>query len=218
MGFRIDLTGKRLGRWTVLNFAGPNKRGQARWKCRCDCGTIRICNRGDLRNGASKSCGCYAVDRIKECKTTHGHSRNGIHTKEYRAWCLMRTRCDKNRASPADFKLYAGNGVAVCKRWLKFENFFKDMGYAPSAKHSVDRYPNKHGNYKPSNCRWATDKQQMRNTSVNRLATWNGKTQCIAAWAEELGMLQATLSYRIKSWPIEKAFTKPIQQQLGRNC
>lgn len=63
-----------------------------------------------------------------------------------------------------------------------------------------------------------TGKRLGRNTSVNRLATWNGKTQCIAAWAEELGMLQATLSYRIKSWPIEKAFTKPIQQQLGRNC
>lgn len=52
-----DLTGKRFGSWTVVEFAG--KRGnKLLWKCKCDCGTERIILGFTLRNGQSSGCGC----------------------------------------------------------------------------------------------------------------------------------------------------------------
>lgn len=56
----IDLTGKTFNHWTVLERAENNHRGEAMWKCQCDCEnkTIRIVNGYSLRNGTSKSCGC----------------------------------------------------------------------------------------------------------------------------------------------------------------
>ena len=51
--------------------------------------------------------------------------------------------------------------------WLKFENFYEDMGDKPSPKHSIERINNE-GNYEPSNCKWATAVEQMNNTRINK--------------------------------------------------
>lgn len=82
-------------------------------------------------------------------------------TKEHYCWLGLKQRCTnpKSRA----FKYYGQRGIRVCKAWLKsFEAFLRDMGKAPTAKHSIDRI-NNDGNYTPANCRWATPKQQARN-------------------------------------------------------
>lgn len=52
---RIDLTGQRIGLWTVLRFVGG--RPQSKWTCRCDCGTERDVAGVNLRSGHSLSCG-----------------------------------------------------------------------------------------------------------------------------------------------------------------
>jgi len=57
---------------------------------------------------------------------------------------------------------YGAVGVNVCERWLTFEKFLEDMGERPSGK-TLDRYPDKTGNYEKSNCRWATYKEQANN-------------------------------------------------------
>ena len=59
MGTLIDLTGQTFDRWTVLQRTEDYPGGQARWLCRCQCGTERVVSGNNLRRGISKSCGCY---------------------------------------------------------------------------------------------------------------------------------------------------------------
>jgi hypothetical protein len=102
-------------------------------------------------------------------------------------------------------------GINVCPRWLNsFENFFSDMGYRPSKKHSIDRIDN-NGNYEPENCRWATSKEQARNTRSNNLFEYNGESKCLSQWAEDFGISYKMLHLRLtrRNWSLEKALTTP---------
>jgi hypothetical protein len=69
------------------------------------------------------------------------------------------------------------------------------MGPVPH-KHQIDRIDNNLG-YTPHNCRWVTSKTNNRNRRNNRVFTFNGKTQCVAAWAEEYHMSYSKLYGRI---------------------
>jgi len=81
---------------------------------------------------------------------------------EYLAWVSMKTRCLNKKT--AQYKNYGGRGIKICKQWRNsFENFLADMGRKPTPKLSLDRIDN-NGNYEPTNCRWATQSQQMLNT------------------------------------------------------
>jgi hypothetical protein len=84
---------------------------------------------------------------------SHGMTR----TPTYVSWVAMKQRC-LNEKDPS-YRRYGGRGIKVCRRWLKFENFLTDMGERPSGT-SLDRFPNNHGPYAKSNCRWATPRQQ----------------------------------------------------------
>ena len=117
-------------------------------------------------------------------------------TKTYRSWESMKQRCLNPRFS--SFKWYGGKGVRICERWLGekgFKNFLNDMGEVPAGL-TLERIDND-GNYEPSNCRWATKKEQCRNRRTTRQLTFNGKTQSAASWAEELGLNAGTLYSRI---------------------
>lgn len=91
----------------------------------------------------------------KHYLTTHGKSK----TPEYHAWVNMKDRCLNPKHK--QYKDYGGRGIQICERWLKLENFFKDMGERPSGL-TLDRI-NNDGNYEPSNCKWATWKEQQNN-------------------------------------------------------
>lgn len=139
----------------------------------------------------------------------HGHA-SGVMSKTYRTWAGMKARC-QNPNEPG-FRKYGARGITVCNRWLKFENFLVDMGVKPHGL-SIDRINNS-GDYGPTNCRWATIKEQNRNKSGLHVITFDGKTQLLQDWADSLGIKPHALIERLRNWPIDQALTQPKRPGL----
>lgn len=118
----------------------------------------------------------------------------------------MKMRCQ----NPEDltYERYGGRGILVCDRWQSFENFLADMGTPPTEKHTLDRI-DVNGNYEPENCRWATPKQQARNTRRNIFYDFFGQQMTAPEIAEKTGVPLVTIRKRLASGhPIEVAASK----------
>lgn len=202
-----DLTGQRFVRLTVLAFSGV-KCAHAYWLCRCECGKETVAQAGHLRSGQYKSCGCLSREQTRARFTTHGKRKS----PEYQSWRAMIERCCNH--SNASYGNYGGRGIIVCERWrTSFEAFYADMGPKPAGNRiSIERL-NNNGHYEPGNCKWATMNEQQRNTRNSVLLTFRGRTQCIAAWAEELGIKRSTLAARIRrGWSVERALAERVHR------
>lgn len=125
----------------------------------------------------------------------------------YVSWCMMRQRCEDPK-HPA-FKWYGGRGITVCERWRSSANFLLDMGVRPEGK-QLDRIdPN--GNYEPSNCRWATKKEQANNTRSNTIITAHGQSMTMTQWSEKTGIAVGTIWNRIRlGWSDEMCVSIPV--------
>ena len=198
MSSKIDLTGKVFGRLAVVSDAGSNKHGKVMWLCECECGTQSVVCGSDLRTGHTKSCGCLSRDVASSGNYKHGMEGIPI----YKVWAGMLQRC--NNPKNKRYKNYGGRGIKVCKRWDKFENFYADMDERPEGL-TIERIDND-GNYEPSNCKWATRKENSRNTRTNRIIKYEGISRCLSAWAEELGINKGTLKNRLNKYPPQIAF------------
>ncbi len=196
----IDMTGRRCGRWLVKSRA-PQTGRDARWHCVCDCGNEASVNGATLRNGTSQSCGCL-LSEVMKARAIHGKHN----TRVYRVWDSMLARC--SNPNHAAFLRYGARGIKVCKRWHKFENFYADMGDPPAGL-TLER-KNNDGDYKPSNCYWATYTEQARNKSSNVTGMYEGRRWCAAALAEVHGIDRGTASWRIRhGWDFVAACTTP---------
>jgi len=210
--FRNLIGSPPFGRLTVLEYAGK-RNGRTEWKCQCSCGNVVNVRSQFLVSGHTQSCGCFMLDQIQKSNVKHGHDRVGKRTAEYRCWASMNKRCSNQNSK--EWHNYGGRGISVCDEWIEdFDAFLAHIGPRPSSRHSIDRFPNNNGNYEPGNVRWATQKEQSRNTRVNRLITIDGMTKCLVELCEIYGITENAVSNRLKSgWSIEDAFKNPIQKR-----
>lgn len=164
-------TNHKSGRLTVLGFdrmhVTPSGCKHPRWKCRCECGKETSVFASSLRLARSKSCGCLKIELNLRDHTIHGHSKRTGQSPEYFTWKAMHGRC--RQTTYHGWNRYGGRGIYVCSRWNSFENFFADMGKRPNGK-TLDRIDT-NGNYEPSNCRWATAKEQAENSRPRKKRT-----------------------------------------------
>lgn len=158
--------GSKHSRWTVIGAAPSNALGARRWLCRCKCGTERIVLGKSLRAGTSRSCGCLMRETSsatcieRNAKQQPEHSL--AHSPTWSSWWSMRS------GRPYDEKGITG---IVFPRWLGpdgFDHFLVDMGVRPPDT-TIDRFPNRRGNYEPGNCRWATRAEQTQNSRKAKL-------------------------------------------------
>lgn len=216
MGSPLNLQGQRLGRLIVLECVGVDKYHNRMWKCKCDCGGYIITTANILKRGKAQSCGCLQKEKAAMQHYRHGQYKSRL----YGIWEEMKRRCKDKKCWK--YQYYGGKGIAVCNTWdedyLSFAEWALKHGYSDNL--SIDRIDNNKG-YSPDNCRWATKREQARNRSNNVLITYNGKTQILVEWCEELNLPYSLMQSRIKKgWTAERAFTTP-KLNTGRrklNC
>lgn len=161
----VDLIGQRFGKITVVERLCLNKWRQMTWLCICECGNYTKAQTSDLRKGHVLSCGC---NRYKDRQTLGGNP-----TRLYRIWKNMKKRC-YNSNNP-DFKYYGARGIKVCPEWHEFgpfQSWALSNGYTDEL--TIDRIDN-NGNYEPSNCKWATMKEQAQHRRPCGTVVLNGK-------------------------------------------
>ena len=154
-----------------------------RFLCRCDCGNEIICRLPNLKSGTTKSCGCYRKFVSSNRRDCH-HLKN---TRIYRIWCGMKRRCYNKHNE--HFDRYGGRGIIVCDEWkTDFMNFYDwAMSNGYDDKLSIDRINNE-GNYEPSNCRWANQKQQIVNSTAAIKCSLGGNIVSLSDIADILGV------------------------------
>lgn len=212
MSKRVDITGKRFGRLVATKFLEYRK-GNSVWRCKCDCGNESNVCYSNLINGNTKSCGCI----FNEIFEMHGLTD----TRLYTVWANIKARCYYKK--DIDYQDYGGRGIIMCEEWRNsFQTFYDwamENGYDENAEKwqcTIERI-DVNGNYEPSNCKWATIKEQANNKTNNFNITYKGETKTLAQWAEDLDLPYKTLYARIHCyhWDIEEAFERPIGNNGG---
>ncbi|KAB1068887.1 hypothetical protein [Methylobacterium planeticum] len=171
---RFNLIGQTFGRLTVAA-KGQIIGSVQTWVCDCVCGGSKIVSTSEIRRGNVASCGCLRVGN-----PTHGHAGRSA-SPTYRSWRAMLNRC--GNPNSVDYPRYGGAGIAVCERWSSFESFLADMGDRPEGK-TLDRHPDKNGNYEPGNCRWATPYEQVHNRNKYQRRWWKKPAEIDASHVE----------------------------------
>jgi hypothetical protein len=203
--------GQRFGRLTAIREVDPivstAGRVESMWLCRCDCGVEKVIRERTLTPSGmrtTQSCGCLnrelSGNRAKVNNATHGESRVGKATPEYRSWASALTRC--RNVNNRSFPRYGGRGIKVCPQWNpqqggSYEQFLADMGRRPTPRHTLERKDN-NGPYAPWNCVWATKKEQASNRRSGVMVELDGETITLTEAARRRGVKMQTAHKRLR--------------------
>lgn len=174
------------------------KVARIRRTCLC-CGKEIFALECRIRRGRARFCSKQCSGRVNSVR--HG----GTNTRAHNSWAAMRGRC--LNPNGVNYDRYGGRGVAICERWMTFENFLADMG-APPEGTSLDRIDTNQG-YGPSNCRWATASEQLLNRRNTKRFMFRGEMRPLKTISDLTGISRYTLEYRYaQGWP-EDALASP---------
>jgi hypothetical protein len=207
MGKFDNVTGNVYGRLTVLKYVGKDNQKCTKWECLCECGKIISTRASALKNGTTKSCGCYRTDTVKYYHYTTGESTTRIH----REWNGMKNRATNKSAKNAD--AYVNRGITICEEWKDYYNFKKwalKNGYSDELQ--IDRIDNDKGYY-PENCRWVDSKTNSR---VGGRRSLRNKTGCIGVIKNKYGTYnsQITINTKLIKHGSFKALEDAIETRL----
>lgn len=191
----IDMTGKTIGRLTVIKRAENNRHKQAMWLCLCSCGKPTIVNGQILRENRTRSCGCLIGESIKLRQITHGSTK----TRLYNIWRNIKQRCYNFKNT--GYRNYGAKGIKVCDEWFSNYEAFQDWALANGYQDNltIDRINNDEGYY-PDNCRWITKEEnsaRSRQKAVRCINTGNIYPSAAKA-AKSLGLSRHVVSYAIR--------------------
>lgn len=219
-----SVLGMNFGRLFVVSYAGTKKRLGHMYNCICDCGNHVVVRGSSLLNGNTRSCGCLQKEahqkvgremarRNKANPDYKGHLiHGGCYTKLYNHWRAMKQRC--NYEGGPHWHCYGGRGIKVCEEWNNSFKAFSDWALANGYQEglTLDRIDNNKG-YEPSNCRWATPKQQGRNTRKTLFFTIDGVKKSFSDWCEEYRLPSSAVYARLqRGWDIEDALEIPLRK------
>lgn len=194
------------------DYVDPSGKHRTMWLCECNCKESNKnkvkANTSSLISGHILSCGCINKERLIQ-RNLEVSKHNMCGTRLYRIWKSMHTRC----YNPNDehYNDYGARGIIICDSWknnyLNFYHWAINNGYNDNL--TIDRI-DVNGIYEPSNCRWATDKEQQNNKRSNIYLTYNNETHTIKEWHDIIGTIKlSTLYYRYHNgWSAEDILTK----------
>lgn len=179
---KTDISGKKFGKLTAIQFLGRNFHKANVWRCACECGNEKISTFSALNSGNTTSCGC-SVGR----PPNHIRERHGMRSfPEYKVWVAMKKRCNNPKCK--DYPHYGGRGIKVSKEWENsFLKFISDMGRRSEENCTLERRDVNEG-YCKENCYWTSWTLQQRNKRNNRVVKFRGVTGCLAEIAEINGL------------------------------
>lgn len=201
---KVDISGKRFGRFLVLKEHGRTDDGRVAWLLKCDCGNEKVLPSRPLLTGKTQSCGCLRSDLVGLKNASHGFAG----TDTYEIWCGM-----IKRAQSKVVDSYTGKGAGLQKSWLSFENFLADMGERPSKKYSLDRIDNSKG-YSKKNCRWATRQQQNENRTNTIWVNVGGEKMSLKRACRECNLNYTSVRWLKSKFDLswQKAFNQKLME------
>lgn len=207
-----DLTGQKFGLITVVKPTNKRWKSSVIWVCECACspGVYFGAKSSDLINGDLRSCGCAPKTKHKVLEDQYDPDCERLYL--YRMWYSLRSRCANapsfiKRKTP---KVYAQYNICLCDEWADFDNFYfwaLDNGYkVGSALHRHDLL----GNYSPENCYWVEYGRRENNHPGSKIIEYDGRAQCVSAWAREMGIPASILRYRLSTsnWDLGEVLSK----------
>lgn len=181
----VNLEGQTFGKWTVGNYAGSDKNGNALWNCVCQCGRHRVVRGDRLKNGTSTSCGCSRKPTKAEPPVSS--------TRLYHTWNHMKAK---------NMNCKEWNTFATFKEWA-LSNGYIDGLFLERINDDED--------FCPENCEWMTKEQ--RNEKRYSLIEIDGVRKTMLGWAKYTQIPLSTLRNRWRSGDRGRDLIRPSGQR-----